>query len=117
MGEIKGLVESGKVKILAIMSPERLKGDFANYPTAIEQGYDAEWTILRGYYLGPKVSDEAYNYWTAQFQKAYKNPAFEKVIVDQNLVPFNMSGDALDSYIKERVAFMRGLAQEAGLTN
>jgi putative tricarboxylic transport membrane protein len=117
VGEIKGLVESGKVKILGIMSPERLKGDFANYPTAIEQGYDAEWTILRGYYLGPKVSDEAYNYWTAQFQKAYKSPAFEKAVIDQNLVPFNMSGEALDSYIKERVAFMRGLAQEAGLTN
>jgi len=115
VGEMKGLVESGKVKVLGIMSPERLKGEFSNYPTAIEQGYDAEWTILRGYYLGPKVSDEAYNYWADQFKKAYKNPAFEKVVVDQNLVPFTMSGPALDSYIKERVGFMRGLAKEAGL--
>jgi putative tricarboxylic transport membrane protein len=26
-----------------------------------------------------------------------------------------MSGDTLDNYIKERVAYMRGLAKEAGL--
>ncbi len=115
VGEMKGLLEAGKIKVLGIMSPERLKGEFSKYPTAIEQGFDAEWTILRGYYLGPKVSDEAYNYWADQFKKAYNNPAFQKAVADQNLVPFTMSGPALDSYIKERVGFMRGLAKEAGL--
>jgi len=115
VGEMKGLIDSGKVKVLAIMSPERLKGQFAQYPTAIEQGFDAEWTIMRGYYLGPKVSDEAYNHWAEQFQKAYKSPEFKKAVADQNLVPFSMSGNALDSYIKERVSYMRGLAIEAGL--
>lgn len=115
VGEMKGLVESGKVKVLAIMSPKRLTGEYSKYPTAIEQGYDAEWTILRGYYLGPKVSDEAYNYWADQFQKAYANPAFEKVVVEKDLVPLKLSGKQLDNYVKARVQYMRGLAREAGL--
>ncbi|MGB3383370.1 MAG: tripartite tricarboxylate transporter substrate-binding protein [Marinomonas sp.] len=115
VGEMKGLVESGKVKVLAIMSPKRLTGEYSKYPTAIEQGYNAEWTILRGYYLGPKVSDEAYNYWEGQFQKAYKSPEFEQVVLDKDLVPLKLSGKALDAYVKERVAYMRGLAKEAGL--
>lgn len=115
VGEMEGLINSGKVKVLAIMSPTRLKGKFSKYPTAIEQGFDAEWTILRGYYLGPKVSDEAYDYWTNQFQQAYKNPAFDKVVIDKGLVPLHLAGETLNSYIKERVVYMRGLAFEAGL--
>ncbi|AEF56524.1 Bug family tripartite tricarboxylate transporter substrate binding protein [Marinomonas posidonica] len=115
VGEMEGLVNSGKVKVLAIMSPERLKGKFSQYPTAIEQGFNAEWTILRGYYLGPKVSDDAYHYWAEQFQKAYQNPAFDKAVIKKGLVPLHLSGMTLNSYIKERVVYMRGLAVEAGL--
>ena len=115
VGEMVGQLEAGKLKMLAVMAPERLEGEFEAIPTAKEQGYDAEWTILRGFYLGPDVSDEAYDYWAAQFDKAYENEAFLQTVQDKGLIPFKMSGDEFDSYVKSRVGYMRDLAKEAGL--
>ncbi|MBU2863533.1 tripartite tricarboxylate transporter substrate binding protein [Reinekea forsetii] len=115
IGEMKGQLEAGKVKVLAVMSPERLEGEFSSIPTAIEQGIDAEWTILRGFYLGPDVSDEAYNYWSNQFAKAYESPAFMQTVADKGLLPFTMHGQELDTYVKQRVGYMRNLAKDAGL--
>ncbi len=115
IGEMKGQLDAGTMKILAVMSPERLPGEFSKVPTAKELGYDAEWIILRGYYLGPDVSDDAYAYWANQFQKAYESPRFLQVVNDKGLIPFKMAGTDFDSYVKQRVGYMRDLAKEAGL--
>lgn len=115
VGEMVGQLEAGKLKMLAVMAPERLEGEFSQIPTAKEQGFDAEWTILRGYYLGPDVSDEAFNYWSGQFEKAYANDAFLQTVGEKGLIPFKMSGAKFDEYVKGRVGYMRELATEAGL--
>ena len=50
-----------KVRVLAVMSDKRLPGDLANRcPTAKELGFDIDWPIVRGFYVGPKVSDADY---------------------------------------------------------
>ncbi len=46
-----------KIRVLAVMSDKRLDGSLAQVPTAKEQGLDIEWPVIRGFYLGPKVSD------------------------------------------------------------
>ncbi len=35
-------------------------GKLADVPTAKEQGYDIQWPIVRGFYVGPEVSDADY---------------------------------------------------------
>ncbi|WP_305856870.1 Bug family tripartite tricarboxylate transporter substrate binding protein [Balneatrix alpica] len=115
VGEMKGQLEAGTMKMLAVMSPDRLLGEFSLVPTALEQGFDAEWAILRGFYLGPDVSDEAYNYWAEQFKKAYEDEKFMQVVDDKGLLPFKMAGTEFDTYVKQRVDYMRNLAKEAGL--
>lgn len=115
VGEMKGQLEAGKLKMLAVMSPERLGGEFADIPTTMEQGYDAEWAILRGYYLGPDVTDEAYNYWTDVFTKAYESPEFLKTVEDKGLLPYKHAGAEFDADVKRRIGTMRDLAKEAGL--
>ncbi|MBV1788674.1 tripartite tricarboxylate transporter substrate binding protein [Marinobacterium sp. D7] len=117
MGEMKGQLEAGRMKVLAVMSDHRLEGEFKDIPTAAEQGYDAEWAILRGFYLGPDVSDEAYAYWTDTFNKAYENRIFLKTVEDKGLVPYKSAGEAFDADVKKRVNLMRELAKEAGLIN
>ncbi|MBM6549788.1 Bug family tripartite tricarboxylate transporter substrate binding protein [Marinomonas ostreistagni] len=115
IGEMKGQLDAGKVRVLAVMAPERLEGEFADIPTAHEQGYNAEWTIVRGYYLGPKVSDEAYEYWSNKFAEAYKTEGFKQTVAEKGLMPFYMHGASLDEYVKGRVQDMRELAKTAGL--
>ncbi|WP_428026371.1 Bug family tripartite tricarboxylate transporter substrate binding protein [Arcobacter sp.] len=115
VGEMASHLEAGTMRILAVLSPERLPEPYASFPTAKEQGYDAEWTILRGYYMGKNVSDEAYKAWVKVFKDAYKTEEFKKVQKEKGLMPLDMAGAELDASIKKRIAKLREIAKDAGL--
>jgi putative tricarboxylic transport membrane protein len=104
-----------KVRILAVMHDKRLTGDMANIPTATEQGFDVEWPIVRGFYLGPKVSDADYKVWVDTFTKLMATPAYDKLRTERGLFPLAMTGAPLDAYVKKQVAGYRKLAEEFGL--
>lgn len=104
-----------KVRILAVMNDKRLSGDMAAIPTAAEQGYDVEWPIIRGFYLGPKVSDADYKVWTDTFTKMMATPAYDKLRTERGLFPMTLNGPELDAYVKKQVAGYRKLAEEFGL--
>jgi len=117
VGEMVPHLESGQMRILAVMSPERLEAPFAEIPTAMEEGYDVEWTILRGFYMGGGVSDEAYQAWVDAFEAAYATEEFAQVQKEKGLLPLNMAGDELQASIEKRVENLRNIAKEAGLIN
>lgn len=104
-----------KVRILAVMNDKRLSGDMSAIPTAAEQGFDVEWPIIRGFYLGPKVSDADYKVWTDTFIKMMATPAYDKLRTERGLFPMALSGPQLDAYVKKQVASYRKLAEEFGL--
>ncbi|OEC59727.1 MULTISPECIES: Bug family tripartite tricarboxylate transporter substrate binding protein [Pseudomonadaceae] len=108
---------AGNMRILAVLSEERLPGeDKANIPTAKEQGYDITWPVVRGFYLGPKVSDEEYAWWKAAFDQLLASEDFAKLRGQRELFPFAMTGPELDAYVKQRVAQYKEMAKEFGLT-
>jgi putative tricarboxylic transport membrane protein len=104
-----------KIRVLAVMSDKRLEGRLAAVPTAKEQGFDIEWPIIRGFYLGPKVSDADYKLWSDTFAKMMATPAFDKLRAERGLFAFAKTGPALDAYVKARVAYYRTLAADFGL--
>jgi len=115
VGEMVSHLGTGSMRILAVMSDKRLPAPFADVPTAKELGYDAEWVIMRGYYMGKNVSDEAYNAWVDFFKAAYQTPEFAKLQEEKGLLPLNMAGAEFDQDVKRRVAKMTEIAKEAGL--
>ncbi|MBU3001250.1 tripartite tricarboxylate transporter substrate binding protein [Roseovarius nubinhibens] len=117
VGELVPHIESGQMRVLAVMSPERLEAPFAEIPTAREQGFDIEWTILRGFYMGGHVPDEDYQAWVDAFEAAYATPEFAAVQKERGLLPLNLAGDALQKSIEEQVENLRTIAKEAGLIN
>ena len=117
MGEMVPHIDAGETRILASLSPERLPAPFEDVPTAIELGYDAEYTIMRGFYVGRDVSDEAYQTWVDTFREAYETETFQRVQAEKGLLPLNIAGDELNAQIDERVERLRGMAQRAGLIN
>lgn len=114
-GEMTSHLDAGTMRILAILAPERLPEPFDKFPTAKEQGYDAEWTIMRGFYMGKNVSDEAYNKWVKAFKDAYKTDEFKKIQKEKGLMPLDMAGKELDDSVKKRIANLRNIAKDAGL--
>ena len=106
---------AGKVRILAVMSPERLPGELAGVPTAKEQGYDIDWPVWRGYYVGKDVSDEDYNWWVEAFKKTTATPEFAKEREARGLFDFTLLGKDFEDRVKADVARFKILAKEAGM--
>ena len=108
-------IESGKVRVLAVFAPQRLEGKLNNIPTAKEQGFNVEWPVIRGYYMGPKVSEEAYQWWRKHFDLMLADPKFAEIRAGRDLLPFAMSGEELQQYVVKTTGEMRELSREFDL--
>jgi len=109
-------VQSGDMRILAVLSDERLPGATTEaIPTAKEQGFDVTWPVVRGFYVGPQVSDDAYGWWKQTFDALLASKEFATLREERELYPFTLSGAELEAYVKEHVATYRELAKEFGL--
>lgn len=115
MSEMVPHLQGGKMRVLAVMSDKRLPGELADIPTAKEQGYNVEWPVIRGYYLGPKVSDAEYQWWEDSFKKLVTTKEFQQQRDLRGLFEFNMFGSELDAYVKKQVADYREKAKSFGL--
>ncbi|NEN76152.1 tripartite tricarboxylate transporter substrate binding protein [Pelistega sp. NLN82] len=114
--EARTLIDGGApIRILAVFHDERLPGTLSNIPTAKEQGYDIQWPIIRGFYVGPKITDEQYQFWVNAFDKLMQTPEFAQLQEQQGLFPFNKTGAELDTFVKERVEKYKALADSFGL--
>ena len=94
----------GKVRVLAVLSEQRLPGVLAGVPTAREQGYDVVWPVIRGVWMGPDVPDADYRRWVAAFAGMESAPGFAQLRAQAGLYPLSLTGDALTRYIKQSIA-------------
>lgn len=115
IAEIMPHVTAGKLRVLAVFAPNRLEGSMKDLPTAKEQGFDIEWPVIRGYYMGPDVSAESYQWWKDNFDKMLADPKFAELRTQRELLPFSMTGDELTDYIYKETEKLRALSVEFGL--
>jgi putative tricarboxylic transport membrane protein len=113
--EVLSELRDSKVRVLAVLSEERLPGALKDIPTAKEQGYDLSWSTIRGVYMGPKVTDSDYRFWTNAFAQILPTGEFAALRADRGLYFFALTGAALESYVKKAVREYTTLAKEFGL--
>ena len=104
-----------KIRVLAVLADKRLEGPMAKTPTMKELGYDVQWPIIRGFYMGPKVSDADYKICQSTFAKMMATPEYDKLRSERSLFKFALTGKELDAFIAERMATYRTLAKDFGL--
>ena len=104
-----------KIRVLAVLADKRLEGPMAKTPTMKELGYDVQWPIIRGFYMGPKVSDADYKVWQSTFAKMMATPEYDKLRTERSLFKFALTGKELDTFIAERMTTYRTLAKDFGL--
>ncbi|YCH20325.1 tripartite tricarboxylate transporter substrate-binding protein [Pseudomonas sp. D1-3] len=107
--------QGNNIRTLAVFSEKRLPGDLASIPTAREQGYEIQWPLIRGYFLGPDVPEEQVQWWREAFTKLESSPEFERYMVDRDVLPLYVSGPQLQALVKKQVAEYRELGREFGL--
>lgn len=113
--EASRFIAEGQVRILAVLSEQRLPGVLKDVPTAREQGYDVVWPIIRGFYMSPHAAQDDYARWVKLFERAMADPAFASQRSASGLYPFAMTGQALTDYVTQTVARYRKQSQELGL--
>lgn len=115
MSEMVPYLKGDKLRVLAVYADQRLPGELATIPTAKEQGYNLVWPIIRGFYVGPKVSEQEYQWWVDTFKTMTATDEFKKQREMRGLFEFNLTGAELDSYVKNQVNQYREQAKVFGL--
>lgn len=115
LSEMVPYLQGDKIRVLAVYAEQRLPGQLSGVPTAKEQGYNLVWPVIRGFYLGPKVSDEEYQWWSDTFAKLAQTEEFKKQRDMRGLFEFNLTGKELDAYVKKQVNQYRDQAKAFGL--
>lgn len=112
---VKEFLKAGKVRVLAITSPERLAGDFKDIPTATEQGVDAEFTIWRGVFGPEKMSDEAKAYWEKTIGKLVESPEWKKEVETQGWEMQYKNSEEFKKFLGEQETQVQQLLEALGM--
>lgn len=115
ISEAKGFVDSGDIKVIAVLAPERLPGEFADMPTAKEQGIDAIGANWRGFYAPGDMTDDAYNDWVSKIGDLYASDEWKAVMAANGLAPLDLQGDAFQSFVEGSVAQIQSISKEIGI--
>jgi putative tricarboxylic transport membrane protein len=115
ISEAKGFVDSGDIKVLAVLSPERLPGEFDVFPTAKEQGVDVIGANWRGFYAPGDMSDPAYQFWVDAVSTLYGSDEWKQVMANNGLAPLDLQGDAFQAFVADSVDRITSISKEIGI--
>jgi tripartite-type tricarboxylate transporter receptor subunit TctC len=109
---IRDYVESGQMKILACMLPDRL-ADFPDVPTVAEQGFGDAYSIWFGAFVPAQTPDDIANKLSETFFKVMALPEIQKVIQNVGVIPHPTGPEAarkqMDSELANFGAIMKDL--------
>jgi putative tricarboxylic transport membrane protein len=115
ISEATSQMEDGKIRVLAVFSEQRLPGRLAGIATAKEQGFAISWSVMRGFYMGPKVSDVDYRRWIGIFGRMLASREFARFREEHGLHPFSATGPELAAIVKTTVREYAELTAGFGL--
>jgi putative tricarboxylic transport membrane protein len=115
MSEAKGFVDSGDIKILAVLAPNRLDGDYAAFPTAKEQGVDAVGANWRGFYAPGGMSDAAYNFWVEKIGALYASDEWKATMAASGIAPLDLQGEEFQTFVEQSEMQIEAISKEIGI--
>lgn len=115
ISEAKGFVDAGDIRVIAVLAPERLEGEFAKFPTAREQGVEAIGANWRGFYAPGKMSDEAYNGWVSKIGTLYASDEWKQTMAANGMAPLDLQGADFQKFVAESVQQIQDISREIGI--
>ncbi|OOY25036.1 C4-dicarboxylate ABC transporter substrate-binding protein [Thioclava sediminum] len=115
LSEAKGFVDSGDIRVIAVLAPERLDGEFSEFPTAKEQGVDAIGANWRGFYAPGGMSDEAYQMWVDKVGQLYASDEWKQVMAANGLAPLDLQGAEFESFVQNSVQQIQDISRQIGI--
>lgn len=115
ISEIGGQVEAGQVRVLTVLSDQRLGGVFKDVPTAKEQGVNTNYILWRGFYAPPGLTKDQVDYWREMMGKMVKSASWKKLAADSSWFELFVAGEEFSKFLDEDLAFASTLLKELGL--
>ena len=114
-GEFQAQVQAGRLRALAIFSPQRLDG--IPVPTAIEQGVNLEVPNWRGVVAAPGITPQQRQALLNTIDAMVKSAQWKEVLTKNNWTDLYLAGDAFAKYIEEENTRMTDVLKSIGLVN
>lgn len=114
MSEVVGFIKSGDVRVLAVLTEERVPG-FDDIPTAREQGVDVVVVNWRGLYVPKGISDDQFNAWAAKLQAVAESAEWQAIMASNGLAPYTMVGAEFEGWVDGVIAETEQLSREIGV--
>ncbi len=111
--EFQPYLESGKMRALAVTSPQRIKG--VDAPTLKELGINVEIGNWRGLYAPPGISAEQRKALTDMVVQATKSKSWAESIEKNAWTPALMAGPEFDAFVDREFATLRAIMVKSGM--
>lgn len=92
---------NGTIKILAVLSEERLPGPLEEVPTAIEQGFNITFPMWRGFYAPAGIPAEVAAFWREILRKLGESRSWARVLHEMGWFRFFLAGDQFAKFLEE----------------
>jgi len=114
LSEMAGQLEAGTVRVLAILAPDRLTGQYRNVPTAREQGIDFVFLNWRGFYMPPDMPADVVKFWEDTITKLVNSRSWAKIMQETGWAPFVLTGDRLKRFLTNDLSTQENTLKELG---
>lgn len=111
--EAIALADAGEVKIVGITAPERV-ASYADAPTMMEQGIDAEFVNWRGFFAAPGLPADKLAAYQDAIAKMYDTEEWETVRAQNGWVNIYNNGDDFLGFLENQEQVIGDLMRELG---
>lgn len=109
------VLESGKIRIVAIAAPKRVGGRYAQVPTWKEQGYDAVMPSYRMFIAARGLDAQQRRYWDGVFERIAKSDAWQKELAANEWQGAYMNSAQSVKYLEARYTEYKRILTELKL--
>ena len=116
LGEVRGLAESGELKVLATTAEKRVgTGIIAEIPTAMEQGIDASFKNWRGLFGTPDMPDYAVKYWGDVLAQMVETSEWKEAANKNGWDLSYANAEDFKTFLDEQNENYKGILEEIGM--
>jgi putative tricarboxylic transport membrane protein len=111
LGEFSEHIKSGRMRALAVSSPQKLDG----IPSLKEQGIDVVLGNWRGVFGAPAITPAQRDALINAVKAAVESPAWQETLKTRGWEPWFLAGDAYKAFIEEETKRATAILQSLGL--
>jgi putative tricarboxylic transport membrane protein len=112
-GEYEGQVKAGRLRAIAVSSPQRLPG--VDVPTLKEQGLDVVLTNWRSVVAAPGITPEQRKTLADAIDRMVKSKEWQDVLKQKQWDNAYLAGDQFEAFLKNETTRVTGVLTQLGL--